>query len=147
MTNHVVFDIDGTLANITHRLPYITGEGKKDWDAFHKACVEDEPILEMIITTQAFVKTGYFVHLVTGRMETVRNQTEMWLFQNLVRYSNLFMRPESDYRPDFELKREFLNLLRSRGQEPILVFDDRQQVVDMWRSEGIRCCQVAKGDY
>ena len=31
--------------------------------------------------------------------------------------------------------------------EPIMVFEDRKRVADMWRSKGIRCCQVAPGDY
>jgi len=32
-----IFDIDGTLADVSHRLHYITGE-TKDWDAFFAAC-------------------------------------------------------------------------------------------------------------
>lgn len=27
------------------------------------------------------------------------------------------------------------------------VFDDRQQVVDMWREIGLTCCQVAPGNF
>jgi hypothetical protein len=33
------------------------------------------------------------------------------------------------------------------GYEPIMVFDDRNQVVKMWRERGIVCAQVAEGDF
>lgn len=32
-----IFDLDGTVADLTHRLHFITGE-TKDWDGFHGAC-------------------------------------------------------------------------------------------------------------
>jgi len=28
-----------------------------------------------------------------------------------------------------------------------MVFDDRNSVVDMWRENGVRCMQVAPGDF
>ena len=42
-----IFDIDGTLADCSHRLHYISGE-HKDWDAFYKECVNDKPIMGVI---------------------------------------------------------------------------------------------------
>ena len=59
----------------------------------------------------------------------------------------LYMRKEGDFRPDAKVKEELLNQIRSDGYEPILAFEDRQRVVDMWRRNGIQCCQVAPGDY
>ena len=147
MTEIIIFDIDGTLANIEHRLPLINGEGKSDWDAFHAACVDDAPISEMLMVAQVLLYTVFPIHLVTGRMEKSRADTTGWLTRNLVEFNRLWMRADGDTRPDFEIKREILGQIRGLGFEPILVFDDRQQVVDMWREEGIRCCQVAKGDY
>lgn len=146
MTDVVIFDIDGTLADITHRLHHINGDGKKDWDAFHAACVEDEPILEIIVVAQA-LSDIYSLHIVSGRMDTVRAETRRWLLNQRLVFEHLWMRKAGDYRPDYEIKLEILGLIRKCGYNPILAFDDRQQVVDMWRSEGIRCCQVAKGDF
>ena len=52
---------------------------------------------------------------------------------------------------DIERVEHTMELLKERirkdGYEPFLVFDDRQRVVDMWRRNGIQCCQVAPGDY
>lgn len=43
----IVFDIDGTLANASHRMPYITNPNEpKNWDAFFDGVVDDEPIPE-----------------------------------------------------------------------------------------------------
>ena len=51
----IICDLDGTIANLQHRLHYIKnadGTKKKykdaDWDSFHKACVDDEPYTDVI---------------------------------------------------------------------------------------------------
>ncbi len=146
MTDVVIFDLDGTLADITHRLHYIKGEGKKDWDAFHAACMDDAPIHELIAVAKT-VSEVFPIHIVSGRTDTVRLQTSHWLNANGVPAKTLWMRKAGDYRPDYEVKLEILVQMQGEGLNPILAFDDRQQVVDMWRSEGIRCCQVAPGDF
>jgi hypothetical protein len=62
-------------------------------------------------------------------------------------YEQLRMRPVGDYRDDAVLKEQWLNEARVLGKAPDIVFDDRQRVVDMWRRNGITCCQVAPGDF
>jgi hypothetical protein len=59
------------------------------------------------------------------------------------------MRKAGDYRPDVEVKQEWLDeWLKHHTKEEIGgVFEDRKQVVDMWRKNGITCYQVAEGDY
>ena len=55
----------------------------------------------------------------------------------------LFLRPDGDYRPDSVFKKDVLEVLREMlGQDPDVVYDDRNQVVDMWRANGINCVQV-----
>ena len=41
----IVCDIDGTIANLSHRLHFIQPEegGKKDWDSFFAGVSDDEP--------------------------------------------------------------------------------------------------------
>lgn len=155
MTDIVIFDIDGTLTNIEHRLCYIkdprepnsTAGWRPDWDAFHAACVDDAPIPEIVAVARALHEAGHVLFAVSGRMDTVRCQTRAWLETQRIFFDALYMRIEGDYRPDYEVKREFLWAIRAAGCNPILAFDDRQQVVDMWRSEGVRCCQVAPGNF
>jgi len=54
------------------------------------------------------------------------------------------MRPNGDTRHDTIVKPE---LLAKAGIEPVLVFEDRNSMVEYWRSVGVCCCQVAEGDF
>ena len=58
------------------------------------------------------------------------------------------MRTDGDYTPDDELKEFWLNKLNGGGfSRLVAVFDDRNKVVAMWRRHGVRCFQVAPGDF
>ena len=62
-------------------------------------------------------------------------------------FDALYMRSDSDYRPDHEVKSQMLDKMRKEGFNPTMAFDDRQQVVDMWREKGLTVAQVDKGDF
>jgi hypothetical protein len=145
----IFFDIDGTLADIGHRLHFIK-DGKKDWDSFFNAIPYDTPItpiMDLAIGLLASKKTIFFV---TGRPENTRNMTISWLTKsglNADFNSRLFMRKSKDYRQDAIIKKEILEKIRKLGFEPTLIFDDRKSVVEMWREQGFLVAQVSKGDY
>lgn len=141
---YIVFDLDGTLCDLTHRLHHIQGP-EKDWDKFYQECVNDAPKSEIIKLLQ-HLEPHNRVQIWSGRSDVVRNQTVGWLYHNGVNPNCLArMRNEEDFTSDVELKRSWLQELRDkRSPTPHVVFDDRQRVVDMWREEGITCCQVAK---
>ena len=81
-------------------------------------------------------------------MDTHRVATRDWLMKYVtLQQHTLYMRPAGDYRPDFEIKLEMLDHMRKDGWNPVLAFDDRQQVVDMLRAEGIKVAQVAEGAF
>ena len=56
----------------------------------------------------------------------------------------LYMRKDGDTRPDYVIKPE---LVKDFIDDIYMVFEDRDQVVKMWRDLGITCLQVANGDY
>jgi FMN phosphatase YigB (HAD superfamily) len=145
----VIFDLDGTLANIEHRLHHINkSQGKKpDWDSFHKACINDMPIWETIRVLNALHAVGHYIEIWSGRSDMVREETETWLANHGIQYHKLMMRFHGDYTPDHELKRSWLRLVRANNQYPQLVFDDRSRLVQMWRDEQLICCQVAPGEF
>ena len=148
-----IVDIDGTIADLSHRLHHIQGD-KKDWDAFHAACDKDTPIkdvVDVVITLEGLINTRLI--FVTGRPESSRVKTQKWLAKTWgIEYDledweeDLYMRCDGDFRPDFEIKKEIyehhLKNLTIAG-----VFEDRKQVVEMWRSLGLTCFQVKDGDY
>lgn len=160
----IIFDIDGTLANLDHRLRHILNE-PKDWDSFYSDMSQDKPIEPVKVVCKSLLDMQYladnfghdaycYVVFCTGRPEPYRQKTLSWLEKHLLSGTimqpdifKLYMRKEGDFRPDAKVKEELLNQIRSDGYEPILAFEDRQRVVDMWRRNGIQCCQVAPGDY
>jgi hypothetical protein len=138
-----VFDLDGTLADLTHRLPFIQRD-PKDWDGFFAACVDDSPIKPTIeLLLRLWNTRTVRVEVWSGRSDSVRAQSEQWLARNGISGNLLTnMRRAGDHRPDHLIKREFL---RACDAQPDIIFDDRKTVVDMWRAEGVPCFHVAEG--
>jgi hypothetical protein len=62
-------------------------------------------------------------------------------------YEGLFMRPAGDTRKDSIVKREIFDAEIAHRWRVIGVFDDRRQVVRMWRALGLTVFQVAEGDF
>lgn len=149
-----IFDIDGTLADITHRLSYIKGahineDNPPDWDAFTDACVHDMPIKSVVEVARTLQEAGNFILLITGRRAEWSEETWDWLDANDVPCDLMLMRNKDDVRADYIIKREAYELFVESNPDAEIkgVFDDRTRVVEMWRSLGLCCFQVAKGDY
>lgn len=140
---YVIFDLDGTLSLTHHREHHVRGK-VKDWDAFYEACDQDAPNTNIIALTKIMHEAGLRVHIMSGRSKQVIKKTIAWLHENEVYYDSLQMREEGDFTPDDELKKGWV---LDYGIPPVVVFDDRNKVVRMWRSLGITCCQVAEGDF
>jgi phosphoglycolate phosphatase-like HAD superfamily hydrolase len=139
----VVFDLDGTISDPSHRIHFLERE-KKDWRAFYAACDGDRPYPAIIRVLNALFITGAEVEIWTGRSEEVRYKTLAWLSAEGIPDVKLRMRDEGDHRPDTVVKEEWL---AASSMKPMLVFEDRASVVAMWRSHGITCCQVAEGNF
>ena len=158
MKKAIIFDIDGTLSNNQHRQHYLTGD-KKDWDGFYSEMDKDTPnepiifLINMIIASKiAWRIDDIALFIFTGRPEKYRKKTEEWLkrFLNTHDYHFLYslhMRKDGDHRPDYKIKQEMLDKIKSDGYEVFFTVDDRKQVVDMWRRNGITCLQCAEGDF
>src|SRR5690349_9542591 len=133
----VLVDIDGTVALMTGRSPY-------DWSRVG----EDAPNPAVIAAVRAMHAAGNAIVFCSGRDAECREETEAWLELFVgVPYEALFMRPAGDSRKDSIVKREiFDQQIRDRWRV-VGVFDDRQQVVRMWRALGLTVFQVAEGDF
>ena len=139
----VIFDLDGTLCDISHRTHFVA-DGRKKWKDFFEACVDDVPNQPVIDTLLAHAAAGNRVEIWSGRSDMVLEQTREWLRQNGAIDSYLTrMRPKKSYERDDALKERWL---LAEPEKPALVYDDRQRVVDMWRRHGIVCAQVAQWD-
>jgi hypothetical protein len=155
MKKYVICDIDGTIADLTHRRKFVDGSlGKKDWKSFHAAMDQDTPHYDIIELLEAFIfKETYTPIFVTGRYENKREVTQQWLTRHIYLPGrwNLFMRPDDDFRQDDVVKEEIYERhLIPEGVNPhstLFVLDDRDRVVNMWRRNGFRVLQVAPGNF
>lgn len=144
MTDCYVFDIDGTIADCSHRIHHIEA---KDWRAFFAACGDDAPIPHVIRLAQDLTHAGRCIIYVSGRSDECRDATGVWMLRNALPAGKTYMRKAGDHRPDNIVKGELLAQVVADGYRPIMAFDDRNQVVRMWRENGIPCAQVAEGDF
>ena len=144
---YVIVDIDGAIADCTHRLHHIQGD-KKDWNAFYSECEKDKPYKDVIEIIQR-LSSFYDVLFITGRREAVRYQTQSWIEDNLILYDGytLNMRQDGDKRKDCEVKLEILDVIGVKPEEVLCIFEDRTQVVKAYREAGYRVLQVKDGDY
>jgi hypothetical protein len=138
-----IFDIDGTLSDLTHRLSYLQQTPPE--------AGSDKPIFEVITVARALAKAGHLLIFCTGRSEDIRGITQDWLNKYRVPTGPLLMRHSGDYRDDNVVKSELLDMIMQQYGESLAsyggVFEDRQQVVNMYRARGLRVFQVAKGDF
>jgi phosphoglycolate phosphatase-like HAD superfamily hydrolase len=147
----VIFDLDGTLADVTHRRHLLDEEGVDDdtrWSNFYLAYTRDTPNIKLIEIFHILKRQGVEVWIWSGRSDEVKSQTLAWLAMHDIHFDLFMMRDHKDFRPDVEIKREWLNNMLTEDRDRILCFfDDRDSVVDLWRSQGFLCCQVAPGDF
>jgi hypothetical protein len=130
-----IFDLDGTLAVIDHRLHHVRN-GKRDWDSFF-AGIGDDALAQPIARILDALVDDAAILLCSGRPEKCRASTVAWLEKHEVAYDALYMRADDDHRPDHVVKSQILDGILADGYEPFLVIDDRQSVVDMWRDRGL----------
>ncbi len=143
----ILFDIDGTIADINHRRHFLESE-KPDWKSFNAQMGHDtinQPIVALYKTLWESQK--YNLTLVSGRGESHRQVTEQWLIWNEIPFSEIIMRQDKDCRADHIIKEEILKKLQNDNHSILFVVDDRQQVVDMWRRNGIMCLQCDDGKF
>ena len=143
----VVFDIDGTLANIDHRLDYVRSK-PKNWKAFEAGIPNDKvnrPVYR--IFKELIADSNNTIILASGRNETSRGLTVDWLIDNgMGGYDKLYMRKKDDFRNDTIVKKEILDeIIKDWNEKPFMVFDDRPAVVQMWKDNDIFVFDVYQG--
>lgn len=132
----IIVDIDGTVSHKTDRDIYDYAEAIND--------TQDSTILEVV---HALWVQGYKVLFVTGRNDDSIAVTRAWLSMHCPYYFGLYMRQAGDFRKDAIVKKEIYDTHIKDKYDILCVFDDRQQVVDMWREIGLKCLQVQPGDF
>lgn len=140
----VIFDIDGTLAS---------HQGVRSPYDYTKVGL-DHPRPAVIKALENYANNGYWILICSGREDSCRDDTEYWLMKNTALRNipsyrwKLFMRKAGDKRQDRIIKGEIFDESIRDFYNVEAVFDDRTQVVDLWRLElGLDCFQVNYGDF
>ena len=133
----IIVDIDGTLAHIA--------DGRSPYDA--SRAMNDSLDDAVSLITAMMYNHGYKVILLTGRSLEHKQVTIDWLKENGVEYDEIHTRLEGDTREDSIIKEELFRKHVEPRFNVKFVLDDRNRVVDMWRRIGLKCLQVAEGNF
>jgi FMN phosphatase YigB (HAD superfamily) len=141
-----VFDLDGTLADVTHRLRYAE---EKDWVSFNMYCIHDTPKeAECYLARMVHSHMPHHrIMIITGRSDDYRPQTEEWLVKHGIPYDELHMRAVGDHRPDTIVKGELATDAGLPFRNISFVLEDRDKMVAFWRKGGLTCFQNQPGAY
>lgn len=130
-----VFDIDGVLADVRHRLHFLDSR-PRDWDAFFAAVDADGVLPQGVDALHEAVADGLGVVYLTGRPERCRADTVRWLDAHGLPEAELLMRPETDRRPARLFKVAALRRLSCRVNVAYLM-DDDPEVADAVTAAGV----------
>ena len=143
----VIFDIDGTLAS---------HEGVRSPYDYTKVGL-DKPREAVVNAMENYALNDYVIIILSGREDSCRGDTLVWLGNNtclglMDRFKigdwHLFMRKAGDKRQDRVIKGELFDKHIRYNFNVEAVFDDRDQVVSLWRDElKLDCFQVNYGSF
>jgi uncharacterized HAD superfamily protein len=131
----VIVDIDGTVAHRTNRGPFD-----------YQLVIHDESDKAVVETLRCLWSAGHKLVFVSAREDWCFNDTYKWLTENCPPFIKLYMRRSGDNRRDADVKKEIFETFL-KNEDILCVFDDRDQVVEMWRELGLKCMQVGYGDF
>ena len=136
----ILFDFDGTLCNLDHRLHLV-----KDKNKFHVQCDKDKPDFTIINLCKT-LSLRYKIVIASCRPKLVEEKSKEWLKKYNVPYDDFILREDDDKRPDDVIKLDFIKQIQEKYDIECAI-DDRDKVVKMFRENGIKCLQVNYGDF
>lgn len=131
-----IFDLDGTLCNVTSIRHHVLKK-HKDFKSFHSESVNCPPNEEVVRAARQAKENGRAVLVVTARSFDYVFHSMFWLNINDVPYDQIYMRAANDYRPDHEVKKDILDMIKADGYHPVGAWDDRAEIAEVWESAGI----------
>lgn len=130
-----VIDIDGTVADVRHRLHLLDSDSPTRWADFFDAA-GDDPVLRDGAELARRLAVEHDIVWLTGRPVRLAELTRRWLVEQGLPVGELLMQPHGDKRPARLVKLERLLELRRR-RTIVLVVDDDPRVVSQLREAGL----------
>lgn len=130
----IIVDIDGTIAQIDKRSPYdyslVSTDLPKLW------------VIKLVRT--AYYTAGCGLIFMSGRDSACRQDTLDWIGKHIgIKDFLLYMRPHTDTRNDAIIKLELFNNHVRNNFNVLYCIDDRQRVIEAYRSIGLNVLDVA----
>lgn len=123
-----IIDLDGTVAYSLSGRPF-----------YGPGCAEGIPNdiadTSMVKLIKALNKSGIEIIFITGRDESVYNETEKWIKDNITDNFKLLMRDKGDYRNSSECKSSLYDEYIKDRYNVIVVIDDDNS--EMWINKGV----------
>lgn len=134
----VVFDIDGTLMDETHR-SHLRESGK--WEQYFDQCDLDTPIAHIVALTKEYKDKGYEVWLMSGRSISCEEKTRQSMEKHGVVFDKLKLRSKDVFIPDYVLKPAWI--AKYIGHERVeAIYDDTDAVIEGFRNKGLHTIDV-----
>ena len=141
----VVLDIDGTLADSSHRAHFLE-QSPRDWVSFASPdlVIKDTPIPGSQRVVAKMQELRYHIVCLTARDESTRDVTMRWLFEkyNLdTDDTTLLMRPMGNMLNLVEYKAQAMQTLlseyKTRGENSFIFVEDDSTVFETYAAEGL----------
>lgn len=137
-----IFDMDGTFCDVRAIRHHVTGP-VRNFHKFHTESVNCPPNPEVVEAAVRCYNEGRAVLIVTARSFQFAMHSMFWLSMHLpVPYEQMYMRRNNDFRPDYEVKREILDMIKADGYNVVRAYDDNPAIWDVWEQAGIETIRV-----
>lgn len=133
-----VFDIDGVLADYSHRAN-LPRKSKEDYKKFQELAEFDTPIKENIDLLNSYRFDYITVYLCSCRPESTRKTTEDWLDKHNICYEKLLLRNDNNFDKDSDVK---IDLLRRWLDYILIVYDDKPEIIRSFLELGIDAVKI-----
>lgn len=143
----VVVDMDGTLCDVSS-VRHFVARRPKDFHAFHSGAMHCPPHQSVLDEVASHHRAGRTILIVTARMYQWEDSTRAWLDRHLhVPYQGPFMRGDTDFRSDVEVKRDIHRVLvGDYGHRIVHAIDDNPAILALWAELGISTTTVPGWD-
>ncbi|GAA4391685.1 phosphatase domain-containing protein [Tsukamurella soli] len=143
MTDALIVDVDGTLVDVSS-IRHHVAKRPKDFDAFHRESADCPPNMPVIHLCDAWALRDMEIVVVTARMYRWEAVTTAWLRHWMpCDFHGPFMRGDTDYRPDVEVKRDIHRILTEELDFDIVAaVDDHPKICELWESLGIPTIRI-----
>lgn len=136
----LIVDLDGTICDVRGIRHFVRGK-HRNFDMFHRSslfCPPNEQVLQMVRDAEAH---GIPIIIISARQEKYREVSEVWLNNIEVDFSNMYLRPDDDLRPDHEVKHDILKKVRE-DYDILRAIDDNPTLKTTWAKNKIQTTMV-----